>query len=153
MSIQSGRALALKWLARREYSAKALGDKLVAHGVSQADVAAVLKSCQQQGWQSDERFVMAWMRQAYHKGQGLKKIRYVLQQEHGITLACINQAEVALNIDWTAAALTQLQKKFRQQNGADHAVQQKMFRFLQYRGFETETICQVLAVHSTSVFD
>ncbi|MBL6734806.1 MAG: regulatory protein RecX [Shewanellaceae bacterium] len=151
--MQSGRSLALKWLARREYSAQALRDKLAAHGCQSSEIEVVLKQCQQQGWQSDERFALASMRQAYHKGQGLKKVRYVLQQEHGLTSACLTQVEATLDFNWTALARTQLQKKFRQQSTADRKVQQKMFRFLQYRGFETETIHDVLATYQAPVFD
>lgn len=103
-------------------------------------VKIVLENCQKQGWQNDERFIEAYVRQALDKGHGPYKIRQALQGKtsHSESL------EAALDLgdeDWVELAQAALEKKYGDLDKPKARNEQaKRMRFLQSRGFTQSQI-------------
>jgi regulatory protein len=126
-------------LAMREHGAKELKTKLIQKFVALQQqpglVDEVLLFCQQQNWQSDARYVEAYVRQAMEKGQGAMKIR------SGLTQACddLDLIAEALSVPddvWVDIAREQLEKKYKDTTKPlDKKEQARRLRFLQSRGF------------------
>lgn len=135
------RALALRCLARREYSTHALAQRLIAAGGHEADVATLLTNLRMQGWLSDERFTEQFVCSRAPR-YGRQRLRYELRQ-HGIDDDTIN-ATLPDHAQEIAHAQYIWRKKFSHPPTSSQAYQQQA-RFLQQRGFAWDIIRQVLA--------
>lgn len=135
----------LRWLARREHSQKELQNKLLAKGVSKADILPVLDELAEQGWQSDTRYAESYARSRLLKGYGPLIIAYELRQ---------NSADV---IDLDALAQTiagswqvLLEQVYSKKYGCDERLERqewaKRSRFLLQRGFSS-TMIHTLFTH------
>ncbi len=130
---------AVKLLARREHSYHELKQKLASKGFVADDIENELAKCQQQGYQSDDRFVEQFCRYRVGHGDGPLKIRHALQQK-GISN---DLADQYLNrLDWNEHALVVYRKKFADTGSdfKDFKTRQKQMRFMQGRGFDAELI-------------
>lgn len=79
------RNLAFYYLARREYSAKELRNKLNSHNrqtYSQKQISALLKEFAEKGYQSDMRTALMLIREGIRKGRGQNRIRQEFKQKH-----------------------------------------------------------------------
>ena len=133
------RSIALRLLARREYTESELFSNLGRKGVS-ADVAGeVIGELQCEGLQSDDRFTAEFVRQRLQKCQGPNKIRYDIRQrgigDDLLTLYLPQDDEV-----WLQHAIEALMKRSRShavENDADAALAQRArdARFLTGRGY------------------
>jgi len=139
-----GRAVYL--LAMREHGDLELKQKLLQKFEAEAKQLAlsdrlsnlvdeVIEMCQKEHWQSDSRYIEAYVRQAFEKGQGPYKIYQNLQGRTSKR----DEVEDALSLDdeiWIELAQSVLDKKYgnhllpKQRNE-----QGKRMRFLQSRGF------------------
>lgn len=130
---------AVQLLARREHSRYELKQKLTSKGFTGADIEQAIDKCQQQGYQSDDRFVEQFCRYRAGQGDGPLKIRHALQQK-GIACDLINQH--LGSFDWYELALTVYKKKFVNTGteAKDFKTRQKQMRFMQSRGFDMELI-------------
>ncbi len=148
---QQIQARAVYLLAMREHGDLELTQKLRQKFKSIAQVQALLEElpflvqetlviCQHENWQSDVRYIEAYVRQAFEKGQGAYKIRQNLQ---GRTSHQI-EVEQALALDdevWIELAQTVLDKKYGDHELPEQRKEQaKMMRFLQSRGFSQTQI-------------
>ena len=130
-------------LAGREHSARELSRKLVAKGHSQDTAAQVLSSLQEQGLQSDQRFVEVFVRSRVGKGYGPIRIRQDLYQR-GIDDELID-AELTCSADrWVELARAVREKRFSQTEPGDRDVWNTQARFLARRGFPADLIYRVL---------
>lgn len=128
-------------LAMREHGDRELLRKLqqkFAHLEADHDLlSSVLQLCQERNWQSDERYVESYVRQALAKGQGALKIRQALQRtttHNGLIESYLSLDE----LDWVDYAKQVLQKKYgTAETPTDKKEQAKRLRFLQSRGFST----------------
>ncbi|WP_019895952.1 regulatory protein RecX [Hydrogenovibrio halophilus] len=137
---------AVQLLARREHGRRELSRKLMQKLPALQNlpglVESVLDHCQQQGWQSDERFVEAAVREQMQRHQGPFKIRHWLRQR------CDRDdlIDAYLTYDnevWVAIAQEALAKKFGEDFAdltGDRKQQQRAQRFLHSRGFEGDQI-------------
>ncbi len=100
----------------------------------------LLPQAQAQNWQSDERYIEAYVNQALQKGQGPYKIRQTLQQR--TSRSDLIEAYLDLEAsDWIALAQQVLEKKYGDaRKPSSHNEQAKRMRFLQSRGFTSEQI-------------
>lgn len=141
---------ALNILARREHSEAELLTKLTRkYPEDFAQVEDVIARLQEQGLQSDERFTEMWVRSQLMKGRGPVRILGEARQR-GIA----ERAEYYLNTleyDWYEAALNVARRKFAQ--GISFEQQAKVYRYLAYRGFSTDSIRYVIDVLSTKSTD
>ncbi|WP_321324416.1 regulatory protein RecX [Thiomicrorhabdus sp.] len=148
-------AKAVALLAMREHGSKELKQKLLAKfpetselladyaeqpGLVNLLVTDVLTLCQENNWQSDERYVEQAVRNYVDKGHGPQKIRQKLQQ------ACYNNDLISAALDWDEsdwAELAQqaLEKKYGScKKPTEQKEQARRMRFLQSRGFAQSTI-------------
>ena len=146
---------AVSLLATREHGAKELKQKLLqrfpetaellrAHnevpGLMMSLVEEVIEHCQENNWQSDERYVEQAIRSYVAKGHGPLKIQQKLQQ------ACANSALIRAYLDWDESewvelAQQALEKKYgNSQKPAEQKEQARRMRFLQSRGFLPSTV-------------
>lgn len=134
---------ALRLLARREYSAQRLRDKLLKKGYDCSQVTDTLLQLQADDWQSDDRYCAAYMRQLIHLGQGPRRIAYQLKQ-HGIADSCIARHVSTDETFWLQQARQVWEKRFGLWpcSISDKAKQQ---RFMLYRGFSPSVVHQLWA--------
>lgn len=138
---------ALNWLARREYAAFELTEKLIRHGLDESDAQSALAECQRLALQSDSRYTDVLIRTRVAQGYGSERIRYELQQKH-IESDVIDHGFASADVDWIACGLRVLEKKYRSAPGGPpaeqtYAMRQKQKQFLYYRGFAADTITRV----------
>lgn len=129
-------------LSQREHSVEQLTQKLTKKGYSRGEITTAISLCQQQNYQSDERFTQQFVNMKVNKGYGPLVIRQQLNQ-HGIKPGIV--AEFIQHSDefWVKQAKQVWNKKYqRQGTNAKEIASQK--RFLYYRGFEMAHINQVL---------
>lgn len=126
-------------LARREYSAKELADKLTALADPE-QVADVLQQLTDQGYQSDQRFTDSFIRMRIGQGHGENRIRFDLQRK-GIAAELIAQCLEEQEADWFELALEQYRRKYRDTTaGSDYKERAKRMRFMSQRGFSMDQI-------------
>lgn len=129
-------ARCLAALARREYSRAELAVKL--DGFPAADIAAVLDTLAERGWQSDARFAASYLRG--HRGYGRLKMRHELEAR-GIRGELLR--DTLDSADWFAAARDVYQKKYSAPATTPQE-RAKRQRFMAQRGFSYEEIRQAM---------
>ncbi len=144
-------------LAMREHGAKELKTKLVTKfpetpellaackelpGLVKSLIDDVLKKCQDNHWQSDERYIEQAVRNWAAKGSGPVKIRQKLQQ------ASYRDDLITMYLDWDESEWLELAKDVLIKKYGDTCKpearneQAKRMRFLQSRGFAPHVIWQ-----------
>ncbi len=131
-------ALALRWLARREYGRLELRDKLLRAGCDAGDVALALDALVAAGYQDDARYAEMLTRTRLRQGHGPLRLRRDLQRA-GV------EATADPEINWLVQAQTVCQKHFGDTVPTDAKDYARRARFLAGRGFTGETIRRVLA--------
>jgi len=148
-------AKAVALLAMREHGSKELQQKLLNKfpetpellseyseqpGLVKRLVNEVLRTCQENNWQSDERYLEQAVRNYVDKGHGPQKIRQKLQQtcyDSDLISAALDWDES----DWAELAQSVLEKKYGDtKKPTEQKEQAKRMRFLQSRGFAPSTI-------------
>lgn len=129
-------------LARRDYSRRELSNKL-SKRLDQEEMGledllnAVLDDLQERQWQSDERFAESYIRHRSHSGIGPLRLHQELQSK-GVSAQVIEHILQNSELDWNDIATQVAQKKLRSLRETDPQRQQKLYRFMQYRGFLAE---------------
>jgi len=136
--------LALDWLARREHARQELRAKLVKKGCSETLAEQIVQALTAEGLVSDERFTESLMRVRRSRGYGPLRIRHELR-EKGVPAPMIDQWLDVPGQDWIEDLKRVRRKKFGSARPKSYAERAKQARFLQYRGFTSEQIQQVLA--------
>ena len=130
-------------LARREYSASELDDRLRRKGHEAEAIDTALTALQEEGLQSDARFTEHFVRSHVARGQGAIKIASALYQR-GIDAAMARQALADSETDWFSLACEVLARRFSDP-GHTPAEQAKRLRYLASRGFNGEQSRHALA--------
>lgn len=134
------RAMALRSLARREYSRAELFARLTFAGYAEEDVRLVLDEFREKNWQNDARFAESFVRSHIARGQGPLKIRYALC-EKGVE----EMPPFFDQFDWYSLAEDVYRKKYGDEKVRLTAAEKsKRIRFLAQRGFDTATACDVV---------
>lgn len=139
---QQARQYLLYLLARKEYSAYTLNKKLAQRDCPPAIAASLLEEFAQREWQSDLRYAQTVLRAKSHAGYGPKFIQQKLSQER-VNLDVEDLAQ-QLEIDWLFNLSELILRKYKGRAAKDYREQQKRFRFLFSRGFDTDLITQAL---------
>lgn len=132
---------AIRLLARREHTRAELLRKLAPHG-SEDDIQTVIAELQATQLQSDARFAESWLR-ARADRLGTARLRHSLQQKGvagDLIAESIAQADLG---DEQARAVAAWDKKFGTPP-VDRADWARQARFLQSRGFASDTIRRVV---------
>lgn len=138
--------IAYGFLARRDYAAAELRQRLLRRGVVPETADAVLADLAELGYIDDKRFAKAWVAsRGEGKGLGRHRLRQELRQK-GIDpeqseTALVNydpDAELATAIDLAERRLRQLPDRADPEETAK--ARQRVAQYLQRRGFDWETI-------------
>lgn len=138
---------ALRILTRRDHSRYELVRKLKQRGFGNEDIDEAVSCCQQFDYINDERTARLYMRQLKRKGYGKKRIQLELNKK-GLKGASIQHIldESVSAIDERVGAeriLKKNMKRFEREKDAQKK-RDKIYRFLQARGFTGEVITQTL---------
>jgi regulatory protein len=139
----SAKSVAVRLLSRREHSAFEIRDKLLKRDFDEKEIAQAIVELQQGGWLSDERFAEAYIRMRQLKGFGPIRIAIELN-ERGVEEAVVDNYLHSSDDLWLQSLREQYQKKYRDKAIEDYNDKAKRIRFLQYRGFNLNAICQVV---------
>ncbi|MDH3533309.1 MAG: recombination regulator RecX, partial [Gammaproteobacteria bacterium] len=143
------RKKALDYLARREHGRVELINKLCKSGFDANTAADVVAQLVEDGLQSEQRFVAAFVRSRINQGKGPAKIRADLR-ERGLHDRTIEQGLLEADQDWYKLAIAVRLKKFGSGRPGDFKEKARQMRFLQSRGFEQDHI--QAAVSANGVF-
>jgi regulatory protein len=133
------RSRALYWISRKEYSIKALYEKLEGICDDEIMVADLMEDFIQRDWVNNERFMASFTRLKMNSGLGQMRIKRELTQQ-GIKESDVNMYFEASEFDWFEQALNTYQKKYGDSPCEDYKERAKRFRFMQYRGFNSDQI-------------
>ncbi len=126
-------------LARREHSRAELTQKLIQRGYPRAEVASVVDDFANQGWQSDERYINAYIRARAARAYGPERIAMELK-ERGLDREMIARHIMNTEWDWIQLAKTVILKKFDSSPAENFEELMKRKQHLVYRGFTLSQI-------------
>ena len=129
----------MDYLARREHARGELHDKLTSFGFDPDVSGDAIAQLTNDGLQSDQRFVEAFIRSRINQGKGPVKIRTDLR-ERGVGAALIDEGLIEAGQDWYGLAREVRLKKFGAGRPGDFKEKARQMRFLQSRGFEQDHI-------------
>ncbi|RKR06762.1 regulatory protein [Kushneria sinocarnis] len=127
---------AIVLLARREYSAFELRERLARREHEPEVIEQVLSTLQAEGLQSDARFAEQFVRSRINRLQGPRRIESELRQR-GLDTALIGETLAQSATDWFELACQALRRRF-EGPGSDRREQARRLRFLASRGFDGE---------------
>ncbi len=150
-TLASARALALRMLARRDYSRLELATRLGARGVSATEIATMLDDFERLGYLSDQRYANALVAQRVgHVGK--RKIERDLH-EKGIAGDAAREALSGLAArDELADALALWERRFGHAP-VDEREKARQVRYLVSRGFSASIAFRVLRTAGARIDD
>lgn len=137
--LRSAFNVAIDYLAKREYSALELTQKLQSKGFDAQDINKTLADLAAQDLQSDDRFMQMFIRTRFNQGKGEVLIGQQLRQK-GIEVVDFS------GYDFYQLAQTIRQKKYGQNLPKNSKEKAKQQRFLQSRGFSFDQISSAFCV-------
>ena len=144
VSLQRGcRDTALNYLTRREHSRVELHHKLSAKGFDKAEIEYLLDELEAAHLLSDERFTESYIRSRQQRGFGPLRIKMELKQR-GVAEDIIKRCLDVESVEWLKLAREQHRKRFGNEAVPKHKNRMRQARFLQNRGFSSETIFTIL---------
>jgi len=133
------RKKAMDYLARREHGQVELTSKVAKFGFDANVAADAVAQLIDDGLQSDQRFVEAFVRSRIGQGKGPARIRADLR-ERGIGDTLIDRGLSEAKQNWHRLAGDVRVKKFGTECPLDFKDKTRQMRFLQSRGFEQDHI-------------
>ena len=130
-------------LSRRDYSRLELFRKLKARCEDVDVLEQLLDDFQQRNWQSDQRFAESFLNSRYQRGLGPMRLKQEMRDK-GLANDVIQLALESLEVDWYQLAFDVAQKKSNSLKESDPNKKQKLFRFLAYRGFNSDQIAYAM---------
>ncbi len=140
-AVAEARAIALRYLGRREYACRELGDKLLRRGISPGVVTQTVVELENEGLVSDQRFTEAFTRSRVSRLYGPLKIRAELIKR-GIDSSLIGQVLREYEDRWLQSAQQWVRK--RAGTELDRKEQARLYRSSTSRGFTHEQVMQAL---------
>lgn len=133
------RGYLLDLLARRDYPKSQLRQKLQQRDCPEQIIGALLEEFESAGYQSDQRFVEAQVRQRLEAGQGRRKIEFDLRQK-GVSIELLNAVLEVQDADGNQRALDYMRRRYGALPAEDQKERAKRFRHLASRGFGFDEI-------------
>ncbi|CAK0738705.1 Regulatory protein RecX [Gammaproteobacteria bacterium] len=130
---------ALELLARREHSRGELRTKLRTRGFSAEDAETAIADLADKGFQSDDRFLEAFVEGRAARGQGPLKIAAELRTR-GVTGETVESTIDTSAQRWRDSAYTVRKRRFGVEPPTDARERAAQMRFLAQRGFNSEQI-------------
>jgi len=144
VSPAEARAIAYRYLGRREYGCRELALKLERRGVDSSTASSVVQDLNSEGLVSDVRFAEAFVRSKVERLFGPLKIRGQLRQR-GIDDSVIEPALEEYREIWMDSALAWVDK--RAPDRLDQAEKARLYRSGKNRGFMHEQIMRALDLY------
>jgi regulatory protein len=129
----------MDYLARREHGRIELQGKLTKFGFDDNVAEDAIAQLVDDGLQSDQRFVEAFVQSRIHQGKGPARIRADLRQ-CGINDSLVDAGLLDARQNWYELARDVRLKKFGSGRPPDFKGKARQMRFLQSRGFEPDHI-------------
>ncbi len=139
---RSIRAVAMDLLSRREHSTYDLTLKLKKRNFDMDEITAALDRLQRENLLSDSRFIESIVNSRVSSGFGPVKIKYELRQK-GISVERVDDYFSGITVEWEQLMAAQRSKKFGQNIPVEYREKMKQARFLQNRGFSTESVMRL----------
>jgi regulatory protein len=133
------RSCAINLLAMREHTKFELQHKLEIRGFAPAAIAKVVAVLEQEGLQSDQRFIENYIVMRCRRGFGPIRIKMELN-ERGVDKGLIEHFLQDYKSNWQELAQKALHKKFGNKIPNDLAEQTKQMKYLYYKGFAADLI-------------
>ncbi|SPL69001.1 regulatory protein RecX [Acinetobacter stercoris] len=135
------RSYAFAVLTRKEYSKADLIEKLALYAADRDEVITLVDELARENYQSDQRVAEMTLRSQVRKGKGPNRIKLALRTKQlDKTLV-----EEDLNeINWYEQAYQLKVKKYGTDVSKDPKLKAKQIRFLQYRGFDMDSIMKAI---------
>jgi regulatory protein len=137
---------ALRLLGSRDHSSVELGRKLSQRGFEASQIERVLVECERLAYLNDRKFCDLIVSQQRRKGYGILRITQVLR-EKGLCAAHIDAGlrQACCDLNQLSDCCRIMHRKLATLASAEKdGLKQKLFRFLQRRGFPPSTIMRVL---------
>ena len=144
--LAKARKKAMDLLAGREHGRAELLRKLAKAGFDPEMAADAVDRLQDEGLQSDRRYVENFVQSRINQGKGPVRIRAELG-ERGTSASLVEAVLEDAGTDWFAMAREVRLRKFGAQPPKDFRDKARQMRFLQYRGFESDQVQSALAPH------
>lgn len=128
-------------LSRREHGAEELIRKLAARGLDAAEARQAVSELAEAGWQSDQRYAQAVIRQRAAQGYGPRRVRFELAQT-GVAESAVEAAMTAEAVDWLQVARDWARRRLSAT--ADAREQARQWRRLAGRGFDEAVVRAVM---------
>jgi regulatory protein len=128
----------LTLLARRDFAARELSERLSQQGFEEAAAAAVVAELLREGVLDDSRYAQNYV--AYHAARGQGPLRIATELRRSGLAGELIEAALAAGPDWSALARKVCRAKFGLQPPDSWAQRARQARFLQYRGFSSDHI-------------
>ena len=135
---QAARLTALTLLARRDFTARELSERLVERGFEEGAASGVVAELARTGVLDDGRYAQNYV--AYHAARGQGPLRIAAELRRSGLAADLIDAALATGPDWSALARKVCRAKFGLQPPDSWAQRARQARFLQYRGFSSDHI-------------
>jgi regulatory protein len=129
----------MRLLATREHSRYELYRKLQSRFADSALINPVLDGLEEQGYLNDERFLEDYLHMRMRKGYGPLRIKSELK-ERGLNSELISRHLKAHDSEWYQLMQQAAVAKIGEPVGSSYKTQQKLARFLEYRGFPESMI-------------
>jgi regulatory protein len=134
-------------LARREHSEFELRKKLHTREFEHNDIEVAIERLLEKDYLSDNRFAESTCRYRVNRGFGWRYIANELKQK-GVCSTIVQQLQKNCEIDWYLQAELAYNNRFGEKGEnepqASQKEQAKQIRFLQYRGFSSDDIFQIV---------
>ena len=141
---------ALRILTRRDHSRYELVLKLKQRGFSREDIDHAVSACEEYNYIDDLRTAKVYIRQLKRKGYGKKRIQLELRKKglRGDRVLSILDESVSETDDSEAAerVVKKNLKRFKRERDLKKR-RDKIYRFLQARGFAREVITNTLKIY------
>ncbi len=129
-------------LSRREHSIKELFDKLRLRHFDPAEIEQTLAKLVAENLLNDERFTESYLHSRVQKGFGPLRIQNELS-EKGVASELIQIQLEVYAFSWPELMKQQRIKKFGSEIPEDYKEKMKQARFLQNRGFSSESVMRL----------
>lgn len=133
--------MAMRYLARRDYSCAELAARLVQRGASAELAAEVVERLGEAGLVSDERFAEVFARYRSRSGYGPMRIRAELRQK-GVSAPLIELALEPYADEWHELAFAWLSRRLRGE--LDRKAEARLYRGGQQRGFNHDQVMRAI---------
>ena len=136
------RSYAFAVLTRKEYSKVELIEKLALYAESRDEVIELVEELATQHYQSDQRVAETVLSSQKRKGKGPARIKLALKNKKIDSDLILEEMQ---EIDWAEQAYQLKLKKYGLEVTKDPKLKAKQIRFLQYRGFDLDTIFKAIS--------